>query len=40
MFRIILMPLLVTGLIAMLAVPPLAEDRGEPTIVKVYKSPG
>ena len=40
MLRFIIVPILAIGLVALLASQPLAEEQGQPTIVKVYKSPG
>lgn len=40
MLRYLVVPILAIGLVALLASQPLAEEQGQPTIVKVYKSPG
>jgi hypothetical protein len=40
MFRILLIPVLATGLALFFAAQPMAGDQSQPTIAKVYKSPG
>ncbi len=40
MSRFLLIPILAIGLVAFLVTQPLAEDKNQPTIIKVYKSPG
>jgi hypothetical protein len=40
MLRLLLIPILSIGLIVFLAAQPMAEDQSQPTVIKVYKSPG
>ena len=40
MLRLLLIPILSIGLIVFLATQPMAEDQSQPTVIKVYKSPG